>query len=72
MANLAQLNQLAQDFNIDQENFSFHGEHDVVFMGVPDGILPDTSEWSEEQIDEFYDKYGIHFMTEFDCWGFYT
>jgi hypothetical protein len=74
MATVLKLLRLASDFNIPLDQISFQGEHDVVFVHVPDGILPDPETFeddkSEDEIDQFYETYGIYCIEGY--WGFYT
>jgi hypothetical protein len=69
---LTKLNKLAKDFNIDPYKFGFYGEHDVVYLDVDSSKLPDATDWENEKKDEFYEKYGVFWIWDFETWGFFT
>ncbi len=74
MVTLLKLLRLASDFNIPLDRISFQGEHDVVYIYTPEGILPDPDTFeddkSKEEIYQFYETYGI--LPIDSAWGFYT
>lgn len=68
--NLTQLNELAKDFNIDPDSFTFEGQHDVVYVDFDYSKLPDYKQWVDNEADDFYEKYGLSIIEGY--WGFFT
>lgn len=76
--NLQQLNQFAKDFQIDPQTLRFYGLHEAVILRFEGGVgLPNfdewTEAWTEQEQDEFMEKYGVHLSLEFtEEWMFHT
>ena len=68
--NLSQLNALAVEFNINPSDISFYGEHDVVYLDVPEDSLPDWSAMTDEEREAFTDTYDLLKVEGY--WGFFT
>lgn len=73
--NLQDLNNLAKDFNLDPTKLGFHGEHDVVYLDMPDEEyrkLPNIEELLEntEELYTFCSQYNMCVIEGY--WGFYS
>ena len=71
MATLNQLVRFAKEYQISQSEMSFHGEHGVVYICIPEGLVPIPYDLSDEDEEYFQDNFGISNI-EYDRWGFYT